>query len=402
MSSRFTVVCGLILTVLSADWSPCAAGRLAQGQQDPMPASEIDAEFQDGATHLAGTILLPRTPGPHPAVVVLGGSDRSARGPGKQRLAQVLVDGGIAALLYDSPGTGRSSGNALLQTRVDRAREGVAAMEYLRSVDGIDPSRVGICGGSEGAGVALMAAALDPAAAFSIAISGGFGLTMMELSRYRIDAMGLRRGLSDEDILRAHALEEILYALLTGQDVLEWRLVRARTERWKNEPWDRLIAVVQSCRGDLSDAQQEEAWTSLKGILRDWMGEPWFDVAVPDRANLERVLAMNATMFFAFLERSPLATSAWYVSPEELDLLTGVRCAVLAVWGEQDDYLPPHRSAAWLGAVLEDSGNSDVTLHIFPDADHSIWNARANGFAQGFQGFLVEWLREQTGGMPKR
>jgi len=400
MSTSFKVASCLVLASFFVFWPPCAAESPAQGQQAPLPASEINVEFQDGATRLAGTVYLPRAPGgPHLAVVVLGGSDRSARGPGKEHLARALADDGVAALIYDSPGTGRSSGNALFQTRVERAREGVAAMEYLRSVDEVDPTRVGICGGSEGAGVALMAATLDPSAAFSIAISGGFGLTMMELSRYRIDAMGLRRGLSDEDILRAHALEEILYALLTGQDVVEWRLVRMRTDRWKYDPWDKLIGVVESCRGDLSDPQKNEAWISLKGILRDWMSEPWFDVAVPDRGNLERVLAMDATMFFAFLTRSPLAARAWYVSPEELDLLAGVRCPVLAVWGEEDDYLPPHRSAAWLGAILEDAGNDDVTLRILPEADHAIWNDRANAFAEGYPELLVEWLRKRVGGM---
>lgn len=383
-------------------WSPCAAGSLADGQRTPLPVSESEVEFRDGATHLAGTILLPRTPGPHPAVVVLGGSDRSTRGPAKEHLARALAGGGVAALIYDSPGTGRSSGNALFQTRADRAREGVAAMEYLRSMDQVEPARVGICGGSEGAGVALMAATLDSATAFAIAISGGFGLTMMELSRYRIDAMGLRRGLSDEDILRAHALEEILYALLTGQDVVEWRLVRAKTARWKGEPWDKLIGVVESCRGDLSDPQKEEVWSRLKGILRDWMIEPWFDVAVPDRGNLERVLAMNATMFFAFLTRSPLATGAWYVSPEELDLLTGVRCPVLAVWGEEDDYLPPHRSAAWLGSILEHAGNDDVILRILPKADHSMRNDRTSAFAEGYPELLVEWLGKRMGGMQEK
>jgi pimeloyl-ACP methyl ester carboxylesterase len=372
--------------------SACPARGQDDGQQASPAFSEIEVEFLDGATRLAGTLLLPAPTGPHAAVVLLGGSDRSARGPGKTHLAEALARGGVAALTYDSPGTGRSAGNALFQTRVDRAREGVAAMEFLRSLDEVDPSRVGVCGGSEGAGVALMAATLDPEAAFSIAISGGFGLTMMELSRYRIEALGLRRGLSDDDILRAHALEEILYSLMTGQDVVEWRLVRARTKRWKDEPWDKLIGVVESCRGDQSDTQREEAWTTLKGILRDWMGEPWFEVAVPDRGNLERVLAMDATMFFAFLTHSPLAAGAWYVSPGEIDLLSGVRCPVLAVWGQEDDYLPPHRSAAWLRAILGDAGNDDVTIQILPGGNHSIWNDRANGFADGYPELLIEWL----------
>jgi len=395
MSTSSNVANCLIIASSLVFWSTCSAGSREEGQQSPLAVSVIEVEFLDGATRLAGTLLLPASAGPHAAVVLLGGSDRGARGPGKDHLAKTFAEGGLAALTYDSPGTGRSTGNALIQTRLDRAREGVAAMEFLRSMDEVDPTQVGICGGSEGAGVALMAAALDRAAAFSIVISGGFGLTMMELSRYRIDAMGLRRGLSDDDIHRAHALEEILYALLTNQDVVEWRLVRARTDRWQDEPWDKLIGVVESCRGDLSDTQKQEAWTSLKGILQDWRSEPWFEVAVPDRGNLERLLAMDATMFFAFLTRSPLAAGAWYVSPEELNLLTEVRCPVLGLWGQEDDYLPPHRSAAWLRAILEDVGNDDVTLRILPGANHSIWNDRTSAFAEGYPELLVDWLEER-------
>lgn len=58
-----------------------------------------------------------------------------------------------------------------------------------------------------------------------------------------------------------------------------------------------LNAAEESCRGDLSNAQKQEAWTGLKEILQDWMSEPWFEVAVPDRGNLERLLTVGTTMF---------------------------------------------------------------------------------------------------------
>jgi len=371
------------------------------GSAASQPIVESEIEFHAGETRLAGTLLVPSSRGPHAAVVLLGGSDRSARGPAKERLARAFAEGGVIALTYDSPGTGRSSGSALTQTRIDRAREAIAAIRFLRGVEGVAADRVGVCGGSEGAGVALMAASLDSSAAFSIAISGGFGLTIMELSRYRIDAMGLRRGLSDEDILRAHALEEILYALLSGQDVVEWRLVRARTERWTDEPWNDLIGFVESCRGDLTDARKQELWIDFKRILARWMHEAWFEVAIPDRRNLDRVLAMDATMFFSFLARSPLAAGAWYVGPEEIRLLTGVRCPVLAVWGQQDDFFAPHRSAAWLGAILEQAGNDDVTLRILPEGDHSLWNDRIDAYAAGYPELLPAWVKERMGSTPQ-
>ena len=379
----------LISLAIPAVW---LAGSLLRGQPSAPSVSEVEVEISHGAARLAGTLYLPSSPGPHGAVAVLGGSDRSARGPAKTRLARSLASGGFAALTYDSPGTGRSTGNALLQSRVDRAREGAAVMEFLRSRAEVDPHHVGICGGSEGANVALMAAALDENAAFAIAISGAFGLSMVELSQYRIDAMGLRLGLSDEDILRAHTLEGILYTLFIDQDIVEPRLLRSRTDRWTDEPWDSLIDLVDTCREDVPAAQQSEVWNGLKATLRGWMDEPWFDLAVPDKGNLERVMAMDAPTFFTFLRQSPLASGAWYVSAEEFDLLTGVRCPILAVWGEEDDYLPPHRSAAWLQANLKDAGNREVTLRILPSGNHSMWDEVAQDYAEGYPEILVDWL----------
>jgi len=353
----------------------------------------VEVEFPSGETRLAGTLFRPEGETPLPGVILLGGSDRGPRGPIKTRLARSLAGGGAAVLTYDSPGTGRSGGSALLQTRRDRAREAVAAARYLRTVEGVDPERVGLCGGSEGAKIALMAAAQDSRIAFAIAVSGGFGISMMELSRYRIEAMGLRQGLSREDVDRALALEEVLYVLLTRLDVVEWRLLGTKTSRWPNEPWQELVELVRSSRTDLTDEEKKTAWDGLRRILQGWMNEPWFGLAVVDRGNLDRVMAMDAVTFFAFLDQGPIAAGDWYEPLEELELLAQVRCPVLAVWGEEDDFLPPHRSAAWLRANLSRAGNREVTVRILPDADHSLLLLGSpQEFAPGYPRLLVDWL----------
>ena len=59
---------------------------------------------------LAGTLYLPREK-PCPAVVLITGSNRGPRGPLLQRIAEHFVQQGVAVLHYDSPGTGKSTGN---------------------------------------------------------------------------------------------------------------------------------------------------------------------------------------------------------------------------------------------------------------------------------------------------
>jgi hypothetical protein len=83
-----------------------------------------------GQTTLAGTLFWPTATADCPAVVILAGSDRSKRGPLRTSIAKHLAAHNVAALVYDSPGTGASTGNAVLQTRREkRAIEALAAVE---------------------------------------------------------------------------------------------------------------------------------------------------------------------------------------------------------------------------------------------------------------------------------
>ena len=160
-------------------------------------------EFKDGPAILKGTTFIPDGESGVPGVVILGGSERGPRTRLKERLAEHFAGAGVAALIYDSAGTGQSTGNALLQTRDARAKEAIAAVHCLRSETRPRPDQVGIMGISEGALVTMLAAARDQSVAFAIPVSGGFGVSMMELARYRIEVKGLARRLKPEEIQKA-------------------------------------------------------------------------------------------------------------------------------------------------------------------------------------------------------
>lgn len=69
-----------------------------------------DVTFQDKAVTLAGTLLLPATPGRHAAVLFLHGSGPEGRWANRY-LAQKFAQNGIAALIYDKRGVGQSTGD---------------------------------------------------------------------------------------------------------------------------------------------------------------------------------------------------------------------------------------------------------------------------------------------------
>jgi pimeloyl-ACP methyl ester carboxylesterase len=83
-----------------------------------------------------------------------------------------------------------------------------------------------------------------------------------------------------------------------------------------------------------------------------------------DRGSLERVLSLDAHVLFRLLRSGSLARGDWYQGRDELDLLSQVRCPVLAVRGEEDDFLPAHRHAAWSKPNVEAAGNHEVTCRV--------------------------------------
>lgn len=136
----------------------------------------------DGVT-LAGTLTLPvASSGTRlPAVVLITGSgpqDRDEASPALpgwrpfRQVADTLSRRGIAVLRMDDRGVGGSSLGSLDATTVDLADDIRAALDYLRARPDIDPRRLGLIGHSEGALIAPMVAAGDPALRAIVLIAG--------------------------------------------------------------------------------------------------------------------------------------------------------------------------------------------------------------------------------------
>lgn len=135
---------------------------------------------------LSGTLTLPRGAGPHPAIVLVPGSgevDRDGTLFGHQFysvLADHLTRQGFAVLRNDKRGIGRSGGDFATATTYDFATDLEAALAFLRRRPGIDATRIGLVGHSEGALVGIIVAARDPALAFLVLMAGN-GVPMGEL-----------------------------------------------------------------------------------------------------------------------------------------------------------------------------------------------------------------------------
>lgn len=325
---------------------------------------EQEIRFTSGSAGLAGTLFRPAERADCPAVVVLAGSDRSERGGLRTSIARHFAAHGVAAMIYDSPGTGSSSGNALLQSNADRVAEALSAVAHLRGLPGIRPTAVGLFGGSEGANVALMACAKSPGVAFVIPVSGSLGVSILDILRYSAEKKGYERGLTPDEIAQAMTFKEIAFALLSGVEIVEWSLIASRVKQWEDATWPAFIDIAKQRGKELTHLEKEAFLVSFRKIVARFETQRWFKVVDVGNA-VQRLVGLNTDAFFGLLE------SGRYSRDWERSFCfreKEIRCPVLAIWGQEDSFIPPNQSAARLKKYLIDTSHPDYEVIVFPDA----------------------------------
>ncbi|MFJ1649675.1 alpha/beta hydrolase [Streptomyces sp. NPDC088258] len=143
------------------------------------PGTDLTVTTDDG-TPLAGTLTLPATPGPHPAVLLLHGSgplDRDGNTPKLPvelggPLAALLAAEGIATLRYDRRGTGANPGNWRTAGFTTNREDASAALRALAAHPAVRPDSLGVVGHSEGAVHAMALAARHPEVRAVVLLAG--------------------------------------------------------------------------------------------------------------------------------------------------------------------------------------------------------------------------------------
>jgi acetyl esterase/lipase len=187
MTSRLLIFALAAAVVVGACTSPSGAP-LSPSSETPRPtAPSVTEAAEPGSASASTPVSMPFdgptdveipaadglilrgafVPGQDPdgsAVLLLHmyGSDRSSWGP----FAMALASSGISSLALDLRGHGATGGaEDWGAARQDTA----AAIAWLRSLDGLDPERIGIAGASIGANLALVQAADDPGSVAAVA-----------------------------------------------------------------------------------------------------------------------------------------------------------------------------------------------------------------------------------------
>ncbi|HWM94314.1 MAG TPA: alpha/beta fold hydrolase [Thermoanaerobaculia bacterium] len=237
---RFTIRPGW-----DAEVPPAGTARLTSGtlfwrlgsqeiRAERLQLTERTVRFPSGDIELHGRLVLPAGPGPHPAVVVVHGSEKDAATVFYHD-AWLLAPQGIATLIFDKRGTGSSEGKFGMDF-TQLAGDAVAAVEWLRQQPGIDGERIGLTGYSQGGWISPLAASKSNAVKFVLV---GYGMIDSPAEEDRKETLHelRKRGFGDEDLAKADELTRATHEVMRGRFENGWDRVGELKARFKDEPW---------------------------------------------------------------------------------------------------------------------------------------------------------------------
>lgn len=316
--------------------------RRPQEPQKPYPYEETEVTFRNGAAaiDLSGTLTMPTGPGPFPAVVLISGSgpqDRNSAIAGHRPflvVADYLTRRGIAVLRHDDRGCNRSGGNFRGATTADFASDAEAAWEFLARQPRIDPSRIGLCGHSEGGIAAPMAAARNPKVAFLV-LMAGTGIPGERLILMQVEALARSRGAGEEAVGKEVRLnEKILGVLKTQEDA------QSAEKEMKRIALEALTQMSAAEKKELNESEEGEI-ADIKSTVAD------------------------------------LAWNRFLISYDPAVSLRRVHCPVLALAGEKDTQVDANANLPAIAKALKEGGNHHVETAKLPGLNHLFQTAQS-------------------------
>lgn len=347
------------ITGQNLDWGPPVSIHLRRASR-PRPLRVEPFHFQSGAQTLSGDILLPDGNPPFPAVVLIEGSTTEGRRNWTYRsFGELFARNGVAAFIYDKRGVGESPGDIAMATFSDLSVDAAAAVRALASRKDINSKSIGLLGISQGGWLAPMAAQLCDSVSFLILVVGP-AVSVWDQELHRV-AYSMRAGSLNEDQPDSFSTEEI------GDALEHSRLgfaVASNPERWAE--WTQSVAHAKASRW--------AKYVALDSSIEELQG--WLRQRYDPSETLRRTTK-----------------------------------PVLALFGEEDTYVPPAENVEPMLSQLADAGNDDVTIVVYPDCGHALirnatlvggewewpvgywqWARRAPGVADS----LIIWTRRQA------
>ena len=313
---------------------------------------ELSVDFEHEGNFVSGSLSLPRNgQGPFPVMVFVHGDGATPYDAyGYYRpLWNRLAEQGIASFSWDKPGVGDSQGDWESQSMEDRADLVITAIEVLKEHTDIAPNQVGLIGYSQAGWVLPLVASKSEHPDFMVLVSTA--INWMDQGDYLTKTRLTREGYSDAEI---------------KQEIERSRKITKQL---------------------FSPSSTYEEYLQ-------------YDRTVADQGAKEKTMTPQRFQFVKLNWRSDARES-----------LKEIRSPTLAVFGCHDLNVDISESIRVYKKIFKASGNEELTIKVFPEAQHSLLKQRyfkeiipgigfvakfellgEDAFANGFLDFIVEWV----------
>ena len=317
------------------------------------PHESVEFVSADGV-RLRGTLFKPSEEGVFPAVAVLHGSGRDHTGDISYRvMIKATLRGGVAVLLYDKRGVGKSGGDFESALYRDFVADGIAAIRYLASRPDVDAARIGLHASSEGGWLAPEVAYTTGQVAFI------FNRVGSPLS-WRDTVISETRN----DLLSAGVAEEDLEPLLA--------ITRRR--------WNYHIAAAAN--PSLAEGPERDAINAeLERLL----------AAIPEA---ESQVPVELPPY----DREMYDAWAADIAYDPRPFLESIDVPMIYTFGENDINVPTAEAVAFLETLRKDRGK-DIEIVVFEGVGHALvtWKGIFTaGYVPKYLDTIESWYREIT------
>jgi pimeloyl-ACP methyl ester carboxylesterase len=291
----------------------------------PYEEKEVLIKNSEQGISLSGILTLPKSSGPHAAIILISGSgaqDRDETILGHKPffvLSDYLTRRGFAVLRYDDRGVGGSTGKLSTSTNEDLATDVIAAVNYLKELGNIDKNKIGLIGHSEGGIIAQLTAVKIPGISF-IVLMAAPGINGLEIICDQAAYSSRAYGLNEEVVLQNVALQRKILEIV------------------KNEK-DNKIAAKK-----LNDLLPENKKSQIKILL-----------SVKYRS---------------------------LISFDPAPVLQKVKCPVLAINGGKDSQVNSKKNLEAIAGALSKGGNTNYSTQEIPNVNHLFQTANTGSVSE--------------------
>jgi uncharacterized protein len=277
---------------------------------------------------LAGTLTLPRSEKPSPAILLITGSGRVDRDEtvfGHKPflvLADHLTKQGFAVLRVDKRGVGQSTGNYDTATTEDFAADALAGIDYLKTRKEIDRERIGLIGHSEGGLIAPMVAVKSNDVAFIVLMAGP--CVIGEKILFEQESINSRAmGITEQQLSHQLGFQQEVFSIIKQESNLE------KAEELLSE-------ILLKQLANLPKNEQQSSADEIKSQMK----------------------ICNSKWFRYFLTYDPIAS------------LRHLKIPVLVINGELDSQISSKQNLPVIAKILEEAGNENYEIIEFPKLNH--------------------------------